>query len=135
MINTIRKMHVKTAYQLGGIFYLLTIFIHLLVISEILPFTWVNGGRSESFSDQLSISIISMIITISVGIVLLILVKKSRNTPNKFLSIVCWCLVIFYLLGFIQQLLGTPFEKFICSIILLIGILSHLRIAIEKKFK
>jgi hypothetical protein len=30
-------------------------------------------------------------------------------------------------------LLGTPFEKMVCSFILLLGIISNLRLAIEKR--
>ena len=45
----------------------------------------------------------------------------------------CWFFVVLWSFGFIQQLLGTPFEKMVCSLILLLGVISNLRMAIEKR--
>ncbi|KAB7672232.1 hypothetical protein [Bacillus sp. B1-b2] len=132
MVNLIRKMKLMTAYVSGGIFYLLTIVLHLLVIVEKIPFTWVNGGRTESFALQLRISMISIIITVCLGFIFLIITRIKRNQSNRVVNILVWLLVLFYTIGFIQQMLGTPFEKIVCSVILLLGILSHLRLALEK---
>ena len=49
MLEALRKINMKTAVFMGMCFYSLTILIHVLIISGIIPFTWVNGGRSESY--------------------------------------------------------------------------------------
>jgi len=123
----------KTAVFMGIIFYSLTIFIHFLIIRKSIPFTWVNGGRSESFADQLPLSIVSIVISI-IGVIFTLIVGKIKLYKYKRgINVICWFFVVLWSFGFIQQLLGTPFEKMVCSLVLLIGVISHLRMAIEKK--
>ncbi|WP_419394128.1 hypothetical protein [Cytobacillus praedii] len=123
----------KTAVFMGIIFYSLTILIHLLIISKSIPFTWVNGGRSESFAEQLPISVINIVISI-IGVVFTLIVGRIKLYKYKIgITVICWFFVVLWSFGFIQQLFGTPFEKIVCSLVLLIGVISNLRMAIEKK--
>ena len=121
----------RTAVFLGIIFYSLTILIHFLIISKIIPFTWVNGGRSESFAEQLPISVINIVISI-IGVVFTLIVGSIKQYKRG-ITVICWFFVVLWSFGFIQQLLGTPFEKMVVSLVLLIGVISNLRMAIEKK--
>ncbi|WP_093277155.1 hypothetical protein [Psychrobacillus sp. OK032] len=123
----------KTAVFMGIIFYSLTILIHLLIIIGIIPFTWVNGGRSESFATQLPISIINTVISIIGGVFTLFVSRNILNKYQRGITSICWFFVVLWSVGFIQQLLGTPFEKMVCSLILILGIISNLRMAIEKR--
>ena len=123
----------KTAVFMGIIFYSLTILIHVLIISGIIPFTWVNGGRSESFATQLPISIINIIIAIIGGVFTLIVGRNILYKYKRGITVICWFFVVLWSFGFIQQLFGTPFEKMVCSLILLLGVISNLRMAIEKR--
>ena len=123
----------KTAVFMGIIFYSLTISIHVLIISGIIPFTWVNGGRSESFAAQLPISIISIIISIIGGVFTLIVGRNILYKYKRGITVICWFFVVLWSFGFIQQLFGTPFEKMVCSLILFLGVISNLRMAIEKR--
>ena len=126
-------MNMKTAMFMGIIFYTLTILIHVLIISGIIPFTWVNGGRYESFATQMPLSIISIIISI-IGIVFTLFVGRNiLYNYKRGITVICWFFVVLWSFGFIQQLLGTPFEKMVCSLILFLGIISNLRMAIEKR--
>jgi len=132
MLEALRKMNMKTAVFMGMCFYSFTILIHVLIIMGIIPFTWVNGGLSESFAAQLPISIINIVIAVIGGLFTLI---AGRNIPRKYkrtITVISWFFVVLWSFGFIQQLLGTPFEKIVCSLILLLGIISNLRLAIEK---
>lgn len=123
----------KTAVFMGIIFYSLTILIHFLIISKSIPFTWVNGGRSESFAEQLPISVINLVISI-IGLVFTLIVGRIKLYKYKRgITFICWFFVVLWSFGFIQQLFGTPFEKMVCSLVLLIGVISNLRMAIEKK--
>jgi uncharacterized integral membrane protein len=123
----------KSAVLMGICFYSLTVFIHVLIISGIIPFTWVNGGRSETFATQFPISMISMIIAIIGGVFILVVGRNKVTKYKRRIPALLWFLVLFWSFGFIQQLLGTPFEKMVCSFILLLGVISHLRMAIEKR--
>jgi hypothetical protein len=133
MIEKLRKMNMKTAVLMGLCFYSLTILINVLIISGIIPFTWVNGGRSESFATQLPISIINIIISIIGGVFTLIVGGNILYKYKRGITIICWFFVVLWSFGFILQLLGTPFEKMVCSFILILGIISNLRMAIEKR--
>ena len=124
----------KTAVFMGIIFYSLTILIHFLIISKSIPFTWVNGGRSESFAEQLPISVINIVISV-IGVVFTLIVGRIKLYKYKRgITVICWFFVVLWSFGFIQQLFGTPFEKMVCSLVLLLGVISNLRMAIEKKY-
>ncbi len=118
---------------MGIIFYSLTISIHLLIIIGIIPFTWVNGGRSESFATQLPIYIINTVISIIGGVFTLFVSRNILNKYQRGITNICWFFVVLWSVGFIQQLFGTPFEKMVCSFILLLGVISNLRMEIEKQ--
>ena len=123
----------KTAVFMGILFYSLTILIHFLIISKSIPFIWVNGGRSESFAEQLPISVINIVISI-IGVVFTLIVGRIKLYKYKRgITVIFWFFVVIWSFGFIQQLFGTPFEKMVCSLVLLIGVISNLRMAIEKK--
>jgi len=123
----------KTAVFMGIIFYSLTILLHLLILSGIIPLTWVNGGRSESFATQLPISIINIFISIIGGVFTLFISRNALKKYRRGITIICWLFVVLWSVGLVQQLLGTPFEKMVCSFILLLGVISNLIMAIKNK--
>ncbi len=133
MLGKLRKMNMKTAVFMGICFYSLTILLHVLIISSVIPFTWVNGGRSESYAIQLPLSIISIIICIIGGVFTLVVGGNTLYKHKKLRTVLCWFFVVFWSFGFLQQLLGTPFEKMFCSLLLILGVISNLRMAIEKR--
>ncbi|WHY59749.1 hypothetical protein [Cytobacillus firmus] len=123
----------KTAVFMGIIFYSLTILIQFLIICKSILYTWVNGGRSESFAEHLPISVINIVISI-IGVVFTLIVGRIKLYKYKrVITIICWFFVVLWSFGFIQQLFGTPFEKMVCSLVLFLGVISNLRMAIEKK--
>lgn len=133
MLEKLRKVSMKTAVCMGICFYSLTFLLQVLIINEIIPFTWINGGRSESLATQLPLSISSIIISIIGGVFTLIVAGNKLNKYNKGLTVICWFFVVLWSFGFILQLLGTTFEKMVVSFLLLLGVISNLRMAIEKR--
>lgn len=133
MLEKLRKINIKTAVYMAIGFYALVILLHILIISGALPFTWVNGGRSESFATQLPISIINIIIAVIGAAFTLIVSRNKLYKYKKQISFVFWFFVALWFVGFMQQLLGTPFEKMVLSLLLLLGVVSNLRMAIEKR--
>ncbi|MFD2212125.1 hypothetical protein [Metabacillus endolithicus] len=133
MFEKLRKVSMRTAVIMGCCFYSLTILIHILIIMGIIPLTWVNGGRSESFENQLPISILNLITAI-IGVLFTVTVGANIQSKfNRWITTICWFFVVLWTYGFIQQLFGTLFEKMVCSLILLLGVISSLRMAIEKR--
>jgi hypothetical protein len=133
MLENLRKINMKTAVFLGICFYSLTTLLHVLIISSVIPFTWVNGGRSDSFATQLPLSIIGIIICIIGGVFTLVVGGNKQYKHKRQRTVLCWFFVVLWSFGFLQQLLGTPFEKMFCSLLLILGIISNLRMAIEKR--
>ncbi|MFP7494574.1 hypothetical protein SFC66_12350 [Terribacillus saccharophilus] len=133
LLKGIRNINIKTAILLGLCFYTLIILIHTLVISGILPYTWVNGGRSESFEAQIKISFISIIISIMGGLFTIFAGENKAVRFKRSVAVLSRFIVVLCFLGFIQQLLGTTFEKLVCSFIVLLGIISNLRLAVETR--
>jgi hypothetical protein len=106
-------------------------------MSHVLPYTWINGGRSTSYQAAFKTSL-SSIITILISI--LITLIASRIIPlrlNKFWTIVLiiwlWIGIPLDMIGIIQQFLGTIFEKSCMSIVTIIGCIMDFRIAMEKR--
>ena len=133
MLEKLRKVNMKTAVTMGICFYSLTFLIQVLIISGIIPFTWVNGGRSESLATQIPISIINIIFSIIGGVFTLLVGGNILYKYKRGITVMCWFFVVLWSFGFIQQLLGTPFEKIVMSLILLLGVISNMRMAIEKR--
>jgi uncharacterized protein with PQ loop repeat len=133
MLEKLRKVNLRTAVIMGICFYSLTMLLQVLIITGVIPYTWVNGGRSDSFATQLPISIINIIISILGGVFTLVVGGNRLYKYKKGRNVIGWFFVVLWSFGFFQQLLGTPFEKMFCSLLLLLGVMSSLRLAIEKR--
>ncbi len=138
MLERIRKFNLRKAgicaIMIGGI----NILVHTLVIANIIPYLWINGGRTESFVTAQQISISSIVITI---INILIALIASQIIPvklNRFWGIALSAFLIITLpitlVGVIQQFLGTTFEKCVMGIVTIIGFCADTRIAFEKRW-
>ena len=138
MLTWIRKFDLKKAGYISVLIGVINIIVHIRVIAGAIPYLWVNGGRSESFSAARSTSFSSIIIT---AISILITLIASQIIPirlNKFWGIAISVLLIVTLplsfIGAIAQFLGTIFEKCVMSIITIVGFCADTRIAFEKRW-
>lgn len=138
IVEWIRKFDLRKAglcsAAIGGV----NVMVHILVIANIIPYLWVNGGRTESFAvaQQTSLSSIGMTI-----INILIALIASQIIPvklNKFWGIVLSTFLIITLpltlVGVIQQFLGTIFERCVMGMVTIIGFCADTRIAFEKRW-
>lgn len=138
MLAWIRKFDLRKAgicsIAIGGI----NIIVHILVIVNIIPYLWVNGGRTESFIEAQQTSISSIVMTIFNILVALIASKIIPVNLNKFLGIALSAFLLITLpltlVGVIQQFLGTTFEKCVMGIVTVIGFWADTRIAFEKRW-
>lgn len=113
--------------KLAALFYAVGIVVHALVICKVIPFTWVNGGMSPSYEVQALQSGVSIVALGVLGLIVWgISKRKQLRTWQK---ILLYVLVAFWSLGFVMQLLGTPFERYVMSVALLAGVISHVRLS------
>lgn len=137
MLNRIRKINLKKAGIAGCIIGLINILVHLLVIIQIIPYTWVNGGRTESLIAAKELSKLSIIITLFNILIALVASQiipiKLNNFFGKVLSIFLISTLPISFIGIIQQFLGTMFEKTVMSVVTIISFVFEIRIAFEKR--
>lgn len=134
----IRKFDLRKAGICGVVIGGINIILHILVIANIIPYLWVNGGRTDTFAAAQQISTSSIVMTL---VIILITLIASRIIPvrlNKFWGILLSVFLIITLpvtlVGVIQQFLGTTFEKCVTGIVTIIGFCAHTRIAFEKRW-
>ncbi len=133
----IKRIGVKQAGLIYITMNIITLIVHLMVIFGIMPYTWINGGRSATYeiARQTSLNSIPYFVILT-GIVLVasgIVKVKWYSVSNKIISILLWINVAYTFLGLIFQLLGTPFEKVAMSLVCIISIVMGIRLAIEKR--
>ena len=138
MLTWIRKFDLKKAGWISASIGGINIVVHLLVIAGIIPYLWVNGGRTESLEAARQISTQSIIMTV---VNIFIALIASRIIPlklNRFWGIVLSGFLIvtlpLTLVGVVQQFLGTIFEKCVMGIVTIIGFCTDTRIAFEKRW-
>ncbi len=138
MLAWLRKFDLKKAGMISVTVGVINVLLHVLVIAGVVPFGWVNGGRTATFEEARGISGSSIVMTL---INILIALVASQIIPlklNKFWGIVLSVFLIgtlpLTLVGVSQQFLGTMFEKCVMGIITIVGFCSDTRIAFEKRW-
>lgn len=139
MIEKIRSFNIRKAGVISLIIGIIGIMVQILMLTHVIPYTWINGGRLPSYQAAVQNSYPSIIlILLNIPITLI----ASRIIPiklNKFWTIVLiiwlWASIPLDIIGIAEQLLGTLFEKTCMSIITIIGFMMDFRMAAEKRFK
>ncbi len=130
----IKRIGLKTAGMASVIIAVITIIIHLLVILQIMPYTWINGGRSASFEAASQASLVSIAILLIFSFIYLWAGQIIRITKFKrLLTVILWLMFAYACLGIVMQFLGTPFEKAVTGVLCILNALATFRLAIEKR--
>lgn len=134
MLNLIKSINIEVARYMSVAIVLLIIICHSLVILQVIPYTWINGGRSVSYELQKKQSM-SGIIVLLMTIPFLLIASNIITIPiggigASIINIMLWTLVILLIISFVMQLLGTAFERYVMSILVFILLVCVLRIAI-----
>jgi len=107
-----------------NIFYGLCIFVQILVLAKIVPYNWVNGGMSTSYRAQAVQSVVSIAV---MGLLYVFCQKLLHHRwCRKWQVYFVYAVILFWTIGLIMQLLGTHFERYCMSPILLLGVISHI---------
>lgn len=138
MLTRIRKIDLKKAGYGNCIIGLINIVVHLLVIIQIIPYTWVNGGRTESLIAAQELSVSSIFITLFSILINLVAAQIIPIRLNRVCGIALSAFLILTLplsfIGIIQQFLGTMFERVVMSVVTIVGFCCDTRIAFEKRW-
>ena len=134
-MKTIKKIPIKTAVIINIICIFLALAVHLLVIARVIPFTWINGGRSESLQAQPQLSFMSIWILLGMVVLNLCAIKSvwRYKAFGVVLTVLFWLLLAYSVFGAIQQIAGTLFEKLCMSVLCIANALMYFRLAIEKR--
>ena len=122
--------NLQTSLLLAYLFYGLTIMIHILVVTHVVPFNRVNGGRSSSYDVQKKLSYTSIGIAIIGGLFIGVNHLFPTLHENIVYGIFALILAAYWTLGYGLQWLGTSFERWVISWVLIIGIVSHLMLGL-----
>lgn len=134
----IRKFNLKKAGIVNVSAGLVNILVHVFVILKILPFQWVNGGRTETLEAACQISLNSIIASVVGILITLVACGIISIRLNRFwgiaLTVVLVVLLPLSFIGVLQQFFGTLFEKCVMSFVAAVGFCSAVRIAFEKRW-
>lgn len=129
-MRALRKIDLRVAGWIALGFYAATILVHVLVLSGVIPLAWINGGRSATLDAQLPLSVANLVIAVIGAIFVVFASGIVGNGAARWYRVVAWVFTLLWIVGLVQQLLGTVFEQTTLVFLLLIGALSHLRIAV-----
>ena len=130
MVNALMRVPMRTAGWGALVFYALGLIVQVLVLVAVIPANWVNGGRA-ALGPQTPTSIANILVyALAAPFVAYVSGIVGHVQAKRWHRFVAWMLFALWTLGFVMQLLGTPFEKTVMTVILLVGVVSHLRIAV-----
>ena len=124
ILMTIKDVSTNTIKQLIVIFYVSALLVQLLVVAKVVPYNWVNGGMSKSYEVQLVQSLMSLVI-ISVLFIFVLGLASQNGKVKQWKLRALYTITFFWLLGLFLQIAGTEFERYVLSLSLLLGVISH----------
>ncbi len=130
----IKKINIEHAINTILIIAALVFVFHLLIISGVIPYQYVWGGRLKSNEQMLRFESISIIINLF--IIFIISIKGGYIRPylsSKVIKVFLWIFSILFVLNTIGNLLSlNSLEAIIATPITFILALMFLRLATEK---
>ncbi|MCP5063052.1 MAG: hypothetical protein GY936_11400 [Ignavibacteriae bacterium] len=130
----IKKINIELAVNTILILAALVFVFHILIISGVIPYQYVWGGRLESNEQMLKFESISMIINLF--IIFIVSIKGSYIRPylsSRVVKVFLWIFSILFVLNTIGNLLSlNSLEAIIATPITFILALMFLRLATEE---
>lgn len=133
-LRMFRKIKHETAATTNIAAIFLAIAVHIMVIIQVIPYDWINGGRSHSLQEQQHTSMISIVILIIMVLVNLWSCRAAiRSKGLELVRVtILWMLFAYSILGTVMQLFGTPFEQICMSVLCLVNAVMYFRLAISR---
>ena len=109
VFDKVSKFDLKKAGLINLAVGAINVLIHVSVIAGLLPYVWVNGGRTENFEMACSISASSIVVTLIGMIITLVGAKIIPVKFNRFWGIAFTVFLVAMLplafVGIVQQFL------------------------------
>ena len=133
LIKNIQKISLRKAGWITIVVGGIGILLQLLVRCRIVPYQWVNGGRTGSWEEAKGIvtySIVMLLILRLISAIGASIIPIKWNKPlHVIFKFVLVALAIYSVIGMVMQCLGTTFEKTFCTVLTLVGSIADIRIA------
>lgn len=132
-IKMIKKLKIEVAVHTILIIAALVLVFHLLVISCVIPYQYVWGGRLESTEQMLWFESISMIINLFIILIVSMKGNYIRSyLSNRVVKVFLWIFSILFILNTVGNLFSlTSLESIIATPITFVLAIMFLRLAIE----
>lgn len=126
---------VRLAQNTMLVVFSLVLLFHFLVLSGIIPFDMVWGGRLKNREQMIRFEIISLLIN---GVMMAVVLANAGviqlALPHWLLQLAFWAMAVLFLLNTVGNLLSTsPLEKAIFTPITLLLFLCSLRLALSRQ--
>ncbi len=130
----IRKISLQFAIKTMLILLILVLCYHLLILTELIPYKVVWGGRIETKPQMYVFETISIVINLIILTIILIkekLIKTKRS--SRIINISLWVLVVIFLLNTVGNLFSNNYlEIIIFTPLTFISAVLCYRITFEK---
>ncbi|HEY0720683.1 MAG TPA: hypothetical protein VGE50_05470 [Gammaproteobacteria bacterium] len=130
----IRKINIKLAANIFLLFSAAIILFHLLVMSGVVPYNIVWGGRLEDTQQMYVFESIAMAVNLAIAFVVCVKVGYLKPyLPKGVITVVLWGMVILFVLNTVGNLLAkTTLETLLFTPLTLISAVLFYRMAIER---
>jgi len=133
----IKKIPFKIATRVTLSIFVLTMVNHILIITSVIPFDAVWGGKLTSIEEMYQFESVSIGITL---LMILTVLMKAKilpfSLPAKLVSFLLWLWTVLFALNTLGNLFAeTLFEKLVFTPVTLILVFLFSRLAIEKEVK
>jgi archaellum biogenesis protein FlaJ (TadC family) len=131
-MNVLKKIPFKTAAQIVLVVLVAVIGFHLLIISGIVPYDVVWGGRLNSRQEMIQFESISIVLNLIMVIVVLIRIGYLKPIgKQRIWTVLCWVFCGLFLLNTLGNLTAqNPYEKWIGTVLTLLLSFLFARLAL-----
>lgn len=131
----IRKLGIKFSVITLIALNIVALIYHLIIITELIPYNEVWGGRLETREQMFQFETVSIVIN---SIILIVVLVKGEylklKIPPKFMNILLWIFVILFALNTLGNIFAVSiWETIIFTPVTLISSILFCRLAIDKQ--
>ena len=131
----IRKLGIKFSVITLIALNIVALIYHLIIITELIPYNEVWGGRLETREQMFQFETVSIVIN---SIILIVVLVKGEylklKIPSKFMNILLWIFVILFALNTLGNIFAESiWEAIIFTPVTLISSILFCRLAIDKQ--
>jgi hypothetical protein len=131
----IKKISINSAAKIMALLLLSSLLFHLLILTGLIPYSAVWGGRLENRTQMYRFETFSIVINLYMLLVISVKGALLRiNIPGQIITLSLWLFFILYSLNSIGNLLSANiWETVLFTPLTLLAALLSFRLAIEKE--